>query len=175
MEISGRITSRLFGHLKTRFYESTNIKKLVAMLYGEITDLGRFCYISAGHPPPLVFSRKFGRIMPLDADRTVSSTPIGIFPAAGRVPDEEAFGASVPGRNRAVNEIELLGSGDILLLATDGLTEHVEGRFASEALERTLDRAKDLRAGEICGVLRDAVLSFGPPTDDITFVVIKRR
>jgi serine phosphatase RsbU (regulator of sigma subunit) len=176
MEISGRITTRLFEHIKTRFYESTNIKKLVAMLYGEITDQGRFSYLSAGHPPPLVFSREFGRIMPLGADRTVSSTPIGIFPASAQaLGDEPAFGPSGPGGNRAVNEIELLGSGDILLLATDGLTEHVEGRFVSEALEKTLDAAKDRRASEICEILREAALSFGPPKDDITFVVIKRR
>jgi len=174
LEISGQITTRLFEHIKTRFYESTNIKKLVAMLYGEITDQGRFSYLSAGHPPPLVFSREFGRIMPLDADRTVSSTPIGIFPAAARTRDERAFVPSGLRRNRAVNEIELLGSGDILLLATDGLTEHADGRFAREALEGTLDRAKDRRAAEICEILRESALSFGPPTDDITFVVIKR-
>jgi 6-phosphogluconolactonase len=55
LEMSGQITTRLFEKLKTRFYESTNIKKLVAMLYGEITDRGRFRYLSAGHPPPMVY------------------------------------------------------------------------------------------------------------------------
>jgi serine phosphatase RsbU (regulator of sigma subunit) len=162
LEMFGQITTRLFEKLRRRFYESTNIKKLVTMLYGEITDQGRFRYLSAGHPPPLVFSREFGRLMPLDAERTVSETPIGIFPAAHR------------DRRDRVNEIELLSSGDILLLATDGLTEHGEGAFVGEALERSLDTVKDRSAAEICSTLRDASLAFGPPTDDITFVVIKR-
>ena len=113
-------------------------------------------------------------MMPLGADRTVSQTPIGIFPAADRRRRERVFGPSTLRPSHVVNEIDLLGSGDILLLATDGLTEHAEGRFVSEALEPTLGRAKNRRASEICESLREAALSFGPPTDDITFVVIKR-
>jgi serine phosphatase RsbU (regulator of sigma subunit) len=100
--------------------------------------------------------------MPLDAAYTMSETPIGIFPAAHR------------DRNDRVNEIELLSSGDILLLATDGLTEHGEGRFLEETLEGALEGVKDRTAAEICSRLADALLAFGPQTDDITFVVIKR-
>ena len=174
LEMFGQITPRLFEHIKTRFYESTNIKKLVALLYGEITDRGRFRYLSAGHTLPLVFSREFGRLMPLGADRTVSETLIGIFPAADGTGDGDALASLRPRSDRVINEIELLGSGDILLLATDGLTEHVEGRFVAEELERCLDLAKDRPASEICASLKESVLSFGAPTDDITFVVIKR-
>jgi serine phosphatase RsbU (regulator of sigma subunit) len=159
LEMFGQITTRLFEHIRTRFYESTNIKKLIALIYGEITDTGRFRYLSAGHTPPLVFSREFRRIMPLGAERTVSETLIGIFPAKAGAP---------------VNEIELLGSGDILLLATDGLTEHADGRFLAEGLEPCLDAAKHLAASAICGALREAIAGYGPATDDITFVVVKR-
>ena len=159
LEMFGQITTRLFEHIRTRFYESTNIKKLIALIYGEITDNGRFRYLSAGHTPPRVFSREFGRIMPLGAERTVSETLIGLLPATTAAP---------------VNEIELFGSGDILLLATDGLTDHADGRFLAEGLEPCLDEAKDLSAGEICGRLREAIVGYGPATDDITYVVIKR-
>lgn len=174
LEMFGQITTRLFEHIKTRFYESTNIKKLVALLYGEITDRGRFRYLSAGHTLPLVFSREFGRLMPLGADRTVSETIIGVFPAADGSVDGDALASLRPRTDRVINEIELLGSGDILLLATDGLTEHFEGRFVAEELEPCLDRAKDQPASEICASLKEAILWLGPPTDDITFVVIKR-
>jgi serine phosphatase RsbU (regulator of sigma subunit) len=174
LEMFGQITTHLFEHIKTRFYESTNIKKLVALLYGEMTDRGRFRYLSAGHTLPLVFSREFGRLMPLGAERTVSETLIGIFPATDVPPDGDALGSLRPRSDRVINEIELLGSGDILLLATDGLAEHVDGRFVPEELERCLDRAKDRPASEICARLKDSILAFGPATDDITFVVIKR-
>ncbi len=176
LEWNGQITTRLFEHIKTRFYESTNIRKLVAMIYGEITDQGRFRYLSAGHPPPLVFSREYGRIMRLGADRTVSEALIGMFPAyigfEERRPDGP--GPLPPEAVGVVNEIQLLGTGDILLLATDGLTDHADGRFAAEGLQRVLDGVKDRPANEICAHLQNAVLAFGPPADDISFVVIKR-
>lgn len=165
LEMFGQITTRLFQHIKTRFYESTNIKKLVAMIYGEITDRGRFRYVSAGHTPPLVFSREFGRIMPLDADRKVSEGLIGLFPAQGFGPR----GPMVP-----VNEIELLGAGDILLLVTDGLTEHGDGRFLAEELPRSLDLVKDRPASEICAHLSEAIPAFAQPTDDVSVVVVKK-
>jgi serine phosphatase RsbU (regulator of sigma subunit) len=159
LEMFGEITTRLFEHIRTRFYESTNIKKLIALIYGEITDTGRFRYLSAGHTPPRVFSREFRRIMPLGAERTISETLIGIFPATS---------------GGKVNEIELLGSGDILLLATDGLTEHADGRFLAEGLEPCLDEAKDLSATEICRHVREAIAAYGPAADDISYVVVKR-
>jgi hypothetical protein len=36
LEMFGQITTRLFEHIRTRFYESTNIKKLIALIYGII-------------------------------------------------------------------------------------------------------------------------------------------
>jgi len=174
LDMFGQITTRLFEHLKTRFYESTNIQKLVALIYGEINDRGRFKFLSAGHAPPLVFSREFGKIMPLGADRTVSETLIGIFPADDAPAQTSLLGPRRRRSDRAVNEIELLNTGDVLLLATDGLTEHGEGRFVAEELEGLLDRAKDGTATEICAALSDAALAFAPAADDMTFVVMKR-
>ena len=158
LDTYGEITTRLIQHIKTRFYESTNIQKLVAMLYGEIHEGGRFRYTSAGHPPPLVFSREFRRLVQLDPERRVSQGLIGLSPAS-----------DVP-----VNEIELLATGDILLLATDGLTEHGDGTYVTDELPRLLDRVKDLPATEIIAHLKESIPAYAAPFDDVTAVVVKR-
>jgi serine phosphatase RsbU (regulator of sigma subunit) len=156
LETYGEITTRLIQHIKTRFYESTNIQKLVAMLYGEIHERGRFRYVSAGHPPPLVYSREFGRLVHLDPERRVGL--IGLSPAS-----------DVP-----VNEIELLAQGDLLILATDGLTEHGEGSYLTDELPRLLSRVQDLPAAEICERLKESIPAYAAPFDDVTAVVVKR-
>ena len=76
-----------------------------------------------------------------------------------------------------VNEINLMGSGDILLLYTDGLSEHSNGTedYFPGRLEAVLRACKDLSAREISNAIRDDLLAFSPPTDDISFVVIKRH
>ena len=158
LETYGEITTQLILHIKRRFYESTNIQKLVAMLYGEIHQGGRFRYTSAGHPPPLVWSREFGRLVQLAPERRVSQGLIGLSPAS-----------DVP-----VNEIELLGAGDILILATDGLTEHGDGVYVTDELPRFLARVQDLPAADIAGQLKEAIPAFADPSDDVTAVVIKR-
>jgi len=159
LEVYGEITTQLIQHIKRRFYESTNIQKLVAMLYGEIHEGGRFRYTSAGHPPPLVWSREFGRLVQLEPERRVSQGLIGLSPAS-----------DVP-----VNEIELLSGGDILILATDGLTEHADGLYVAEALPRVLARVQDLPAADIACQLKESVRTFAAPVDDVTAVVVKRR
>ena len=158
LETYGEITTQLILHIKRRFYESTNIQKLVAMLYGEIHQGGRFRYTSAGHPPPLVWSREFGRLVQLAPERRVSQGLIGLSPAS-----------HVP-----VNEIELLGAGDILILATDGLTEHGDGAYVTDELPRFLARVQDLPAADIAGQLKEAIPAFADPSDDVTAVVVKR-
>ena len=73
---------------------------------------------------PVIFSREYRRIMTLGPERTVTETPIGLFPAAFW-PTRSVFDErDLPRDASSVNEIELLGAGDILLLVTDGLTDH---------------------------------------------------
>ena len=74
----------------------------------------------------------------------------------------------------SVNELSLLGSGDILLLATDGLYEHGDDSYVPELLEQELARTRDLPALEISEALKRSILEFAAPKDDISFVVIKR-
>jgi len=158
LERAGEITTSLFKHIQTRFYESTNIKKLVAMLYGEINDRGRFRYISAGHPTPLVFSREFAKLVFLAPERRLSAGLVGLSRST----------------DFPVNEIELLATGDILILATDGVTEHGEGTYVAEELPRVLAEARDLSAAEIGDRILTSLPAWAAPTDDVTAVVVKR-
>lgn len=175
LELFGEVTTHLLAQVNARFQESTSIRKLIALIYGEMSSAGRFRYISAGHVPPIVYSHEYRRLMPLGADRTVSEALIGFRsarPEAGlRKPDG---GAATLGVASVVNEIDVVMRGDIVLLATDGLTEHAGGRFVAERLAKCLDDARDLPAPEICRAVERALLDCAPPDDDVSLIVVKR-
>src|SRR3989442_12596770 len=57
LDTFGHITRRLFENLNTRFYQSSSLHKFVTMIYGEISEDSTFRFLSAAHPPPVVFSR----------------------------------------------------------------------------------------------------------------------
>ncbi len=173
LEMFGEITTKIFEHINERFYRTSSIHKYFTMIYGEISARGRFRFLSAGHPPPVVFSREYGRFMPIDKDRKVSSIPVGMLPSGGD-PDARRH-PSIPGRKRLydVNEIDLLAGGDILLLYTDGLTEHGDGSYFPDELQRLLAAHKDRTAMEICQRLRENLLEKAPLQDDVSVVVVK--
>lgn len=171
----GEITTRIFEHMNTRFHRTTSFNKYVTMIYGEISDEGAFRFISAGHPPPMVFSREFGRFMPISKELLISFPPLGMFPSR---PDPDArLYQSRYGYKEAysVNEIKLLAPGDILLLYTDGLSEHAGGGFFPQHVERVLADSAALGASALCERLRQAILAAGAPDDDISVVVIKKN
>ena len=71
-----------------------------------------------------------------------------------------------------------MGEGDILLLHTDGLTEHRRGNdddYFPARLEHTLREVKRLTAEEIFDAVMADLLAFAPPSDDVSLVVIKRH
>ena len=76
-----------------------------------------------------------------------------------------------------VNEITLLGKGDVLLLYSDCLTEHEKEKvnFAETRLEDILRRAKDGSAQEIHNHILSEMVFFSPLEDDLTLVVIKKK
>ncbi|HXV61201.1 MAG TPA: SpoIIE family protein phosphatase, partial [Vicinamibacteria bacterium] len=75
-----------------------------------------------------------------------------------------------------LNEWEIMGAGDILLLYTDGLSEHAdeENRYFPGRLEAKVRELKDRRARDIAQGIKEDILSFAEPSDDISLVVIKR-
>ena len=68
-----------------------------------------------------------------------------------------------------------MGAGDILVIFTDGLSEHRRGDepYFPGVLEAALRRTKDQPARGIYDSLLEDILAFAPPTDDLSFVVIK--
>ena len=173
LEMFGEITTKLFEHINERFYRTSSINKYLTMIYGEISTRGRFRYLSAGHPPPAVFSREFRRFMPIDKTRKVSSVPVGMLPSGGD-PDARRHPSALARKGHyEVNEIDLLARGDILLLYTDGLSEHAGGAYFPEEVERLLATHKDRSAAEICDRLRESLLAAAPPQDDVSVVVVK--
>ncbi len=170
----GEITTKLFEHINQRFFRTTRINKYLTMVYGEISERGRFRFISAGHPRPMVFSREYGRFVDICEERLVSYPPVGMFPSDAGLSERVEAGRLGTKQPYTVNEIDLLASGDILLLYTDGLSEHGDGAYFPAAVETALARIQDQSAAVICEQLERDVLAFAPATDDISFVVIKK-
>lgn len=173
LELFGEITTKLFEHINQRFYRTSSINRYFTMIYGEVSTRGRFRFLSAGHPPPAVFSREYGRFMPVDGCRSISSVPVGMLPSGGD-PDQGQQ-PSVVGRKKLyeVNEIELLARGDILLLHTDGFSEHADGSFFPDEVQRVLGEYRGRTAEEICERLKESLLAAAPPRDDVSVVVVK--
>ena len=177
LETQGHVTTKLFDIINTRFHKSSSISKYLTMIYGEISDAGTFRFISAGHPKPLIFSAGHDRFAEIDPDRMKNYLPVGLFPSENDIDKPPAAIPTPASKNFSVNEVSLMGRGDILLLYTDGLSEHAVGEqtFAPQTLEATIRRVKDRSAREIVAAIREDMLRFAPPQDDISMVVVKRR
>jgi len=174
LDYYGNITERLFENLNTRFYNSSAVSKFLTLLYGEIWADGTFKFLSAAHPPPVVFSQAYDKLVTIPDP--VSFPPIGTLPSQSDIDrrnNKSVLGYKDPYR---VNEIDLIGSGDIMLIYTDGLAEHERGEEAyfPGHIEEVLQKHKEASAKAIFEALKTDVLSFAEPEDDISFVVIKR-
>jgi serine phosphatase RsbU (regulator of sigma subunit) len=171
----GQITRRLFEHLNTRFYQSSGMSKFVSLIYGEISDDAKFRFLSAGQPYPSVFSRHHDRFMEVSPHLCLSFPPLGMLPSFNVI-DRNTTPSLLGFKERyEMNEWTLMGRGDILLLHTDGLTEHESpgGRYFPARLEQCLRRVKHLDARQIYDAINADLVDFAPPSDDVSVVVIK--
>jgi len=174
---NGNVTTDLFEIINSRFYKSSSVRKFITMIYGEISEDGRFAFISAGHPPPIVFSNEYGHIVDIASETLVSYPPIGTIPSKEETEIEKMESHVGYKDEYKVNEINLMGSGDVLMLYTDGFSEleNSEGENYFETnLERKLRECKHCNAGGIYEQLRADVLNFAKPDDDISFIIIKK-
>jgi len=176
LEIFGQITRRLFENLNSRFYQSSSRSKFVTMIYGEIAQDATFRFLSAAHPPPVVFSKYHERFMEVSQDLCTSFPPIGTLPS-NDVIDRRMTPSSLGFKERyLLNEWTLMGVGDILLLYTDGLLEHTRGgeSYFPHHVEDIVRQVKHNPARTIFEAIKTSVLDFAPPSDDVSVVVIKR-
>jgi sigma-B regulation protein RsbU (phosphoserine phosphatase) len=115
-------------------------------------------YVCAGHNPPLLYKRRTGERLWLEAD--------GI--ALGVIEDIELEEKSLT-----------LDDGDLLVLYTDGVTEATnlqEEIWGEERLMQLVMDNHDLSANELGDKIRDAAMEFtgaAPQFDDFTLMVVK--
>ncbi len=172
----GTITEKLFENLNTRIYNSSSVSKFLTMIYGEISEDDTFKFLSAAHPMPIVFSNTQDRIMDISEDLFVNFPPIGTLPSQEDI-DRQAIQSVLGFKEKyEINEWSLMGPGDILLLYTDGLTDHRrdDDDYFPDRLESALRRAKGQPAQGIFEAVKVDLLDFAQPMDDISLVVIKR-
>lgn len=172
----GEVTTRLFEMLNTRFYESSSLDKFITLIYGEISENGKFRFITAGHPPPLIFSNQYNNFVKLNKGRLLTFPPIGMFPSTADIDKKRHFSNIGYKQKYTVNELNLLGAGDIILLYTDGLSEHQNKNndYFPNQLVKILKTIKHLSARDIFHQLKEDILQFAPQTDDICYIVIKK-
>jgi serine phosphatase RsbU (regulator of sigma subunit) len=175
LEMHGEVTTGLFEKLNTRFYETANFRKFISVIYGEIAQNGDFTFLNAGSPPPVIFSREFGRLVDINADRLTTFYPIGLFPSEQNL-DQSRVAASMTKKPFTTNRLTLLSPGDILLLFSDGLQDHTRGEedYFPDHLEALLRKVHDLPARGICDAIAADVAAYGPAADDISMIVVKR-
>lgn len=174
---NGEITPELFEILNNRFFQSSSVTKFITLIYGEIWSSGKFSFINAGHPAPIVFSFKFDKLIDICYDRVLHFPPIGTLPSRDDIDLRRHFSRLGYKKKYSVHEINLMGNGDILLLYTDGLTDHHQDEknyYYPKFLGETLKRVKHASAQEIYFHLKEDLLNFSKPTDDIGIVVIKK-
>jgi sigma-B regulation protein RsbU (phosphoserine phosphatase) len=121
---------------------------------------GKLAYVNAGHNPPLLC--RAGQEELIGLERT--GLPLGLF----KFTDFEAREAR-------------LDPGDFLVLFTDGVTEALDpqGReFGDERLQRILLEVRGASAEDMAAGLEATLSAFAgtaAPSDDITYVILKRE
>jgi PAS domain S-box-containing protein len=131
----------------------------VTLFYGTLSEKDRtLTYVNAGHNPPILYRACDGSVEEL--------MPTGIV--LGAVENR-------PYTSRTVG----IGTGDIIVLYTDGVTESINDReemFGEDRLLSIIRANAGLPAGEILSAILDGVRQFTgdmPQFDDITLMVIR--
>jgi hypothetical protein len=114
--------------------------------------------------------------MDVSPHQRLSFPPLGMLPSFDAIDRNAAVPPSLGFKQGyAMNEWWIMGAGDILLLPTDGLTEHrrADEHYLPHALEQRLRDVKQRDARGIYDAIMEDVLHFSAPADDISLVVVK--
>ncbi len=147
----------LSRRVNTFLCERTPAEMFATMFYGVLARTGEFCFMNAGHNPPMV-RRQSGKMELLES----SNFPLGFFPNA-------PFQAG---------RIEMT-PGDTILLFSDGLPEaqNVDGELlGEERVEQLVAECPHKNAKGISDFVLEGVKKFvgtAPASDDLTLLVIR--
>jgi serine phosphatase RsbU (regulator of sigma subunit) len=95
LDRNGKTTPDMFERINLRLAESVtarnalgcdkdeNWRENATMLYGEIRPNGHFHFVDFGHPPPLIFSTKYGMFMEVCRSCIVQFLPLGMTITVG--------------------------------------------------------------------------------------------
>ncbi len=150
---------KVINYLNTSLYEQTETNKFATFFYGILnTRKNTFNYTNAGHNSPLLV-RKSGELKELNKGG----------PLLGYVPEIDYTAGKIE-----------LGSGDIVVLYTDGVSEAFNNReeeFGIDRIVETIRRHKNKPAEQIINRITDKVIQFSKKKhqdDDLTMVIIKK-
>ena len=177
LTIYGEITLDLFETINQRFHQSSGIDKFITLIYGEIQNDGEFKFISAAHPLPVVFSNEFNRIVNIDSHNFINFVPIGTLPSEIDIDNKKMKSIFGYKTKYSLNNLNVMGKGDILLLFTDGFTEQRDGElnYVKDRLEQQLIITKHLPAKEIFYRIKEDFVNYCKISDDdATLILIKR-
>ena len=145
--------------------EMEDARETATMLYGEVQPSGHFRFVNFGHPPPLLFSTKCKTFVRMDRSRMVQFPPLGLE-VAEDYPDRSRYYSLQFREKRTmasdITDLELIRSGDMLLLYTDGVYDGSDERDRQQ-LEALLSHACTLSAKAICA----EVLKFAQAKDEL--------
>ncbi|GAB7024874.1 PP2C family protein-serine/threonine phosphatase [Geotalea toluenoxydans] len=152
---------QLLSFLNRTLYGRTQEDQFVTAFYGILDpDSGEFIFSSAGHPPPLLCKKtENSRAVCFDA-----GLPLGINPL-----------------EEYTTTRQILATGDIFLLYTDGITEAARNDGEMFGLERLMTVSgvqRNLSAGQFCERLCQNVDLFrggAEQGDDVTVLVLKAK
>jgi len=197
LDRTGEITTELFEKLNLRLARSVTARnalgwsedgtarEIATMLYGEIRPTGHFRFVNFGHPPPLVFSAKYGKFMEIDKARMVQFLALGLEIPEDH-PDRNKY-ISLKLRKRQIDysdigEIRLMGRGDLLFLYTDGVYDGSDEGVRKQ-IEGIIVACREQPAKTVCNAILDYAvkkderlrqMGYSDEVDDKTVLIIRR-